>query len=213
VKHRGLLRAYRDLLVAAPLSVTSVREAEAAWRLHVVDALTALPVVEERAPAQVIDVGSGGGSPGIPIAIESGRAMTLLEARAPKARFLRRIVDELGLACEVVHARSEDLGRAGGRDAFDMALARALAPPAAAVELCLPLVRPGGCLVLWAAASESAPAAASAALVAGRLAAVVPTNASRALLVIEKTGPTPAAFPRRPGRARRRPPASLRSRT
>jgi 16S rRNA (guanine527-N7)-methyltransferase len=212
VKHADALRAYRDLVIAAPVSLTSVREPEAAWRLHVADALTAVPLVNERAPARLIDVGSGGGSPGVPLAIETGRAVTLLEARAPKVRFLQHVVDTLDLACEVVHGRSEELARAGGRDAWDMALARALAPPAAAVELCLPLVRPGGCVVLWSAAREAEGVGASAALVAGRLATVVPTSGSHALLVIEKTGPTPAAYPRRPGAARRRPPASLRSR-
>src|SRR5437763_11044755 len=118
------------MLVAAPLSVTAVREPAAAWALHVEDALAALPLIEARAPGTVIDVGSGGGSPGIPIAIETELPVALLEARAPKAAFLRRTVAALALACPVIHARSEALAAGEGRDAWDLALARALAPPA-----------------------------------------------------------------------------------
>ncbi len=211
MKHPELLHAYVARLVAAPLSVTSVREPGAAWDLHVEDALAAVPLLERRQPETMIDVGSGGGSPGIPLAIETGLAVTLLEARAPKAGFLRRVVAELGLSCDVVHARSEAMARGEGRDASDVALARALAPPGAAVELALPLVRPGGALVLWLAARDVDLVRATAPALAGRLADVLARPEGRALAVVEKVGPTPDAFPRRPGAARRRPPPSLRS--
>jgi 16S rRNA (guanine527-N7)-methyltransferase len=212
VKHPELLRADVDRLIAAPLSVTSVRDPEAAWALHVEDALAALPLVERRRPGTLIDVGSGGGSPGIPLAIETGASVTLLEARAPKAAFLRRTAAELGLSVEVLHARSETLAGGRGRDAWDVALARALAPPAAAVELCLPLVRPGGALVLWLAARELDAVDARAPALAGRTGDVLARPDGRAIVVVEKVGATPDGFPRRPGAARRRPPPSLRSR-
>ena len=212
MKHPELLRAYVDRLIAAPLSVTSVRDADAAWALHVEDALAALPLVERQRAQTIIDVGSGGGSPGIPLAIETGLAVTLLEARAPKAAFLRRTAAGLGLPVEVLHARSETLACGRGRDAWDVAVARALAPPAAAVELCLPLVRPGGALVLWLAARELAAVEAAAPALAGRRGDVLGRPDDRAIVVVEKVGPTPDGFPRRPGAARRRPPPSLRSR-
>jgi 16S rRNA (guanine527-N7)-methyltransferase len=211
VKHLDLLRAYRDRLAGATLSVTSVRDPVGAWALHIEDALAALPVVRSRAVAAIIDVGSGGGSPGIPLAIETGLPVTLLEARAPKAAFLRQVVRDLDLPCEVLHARSEWLARGSGRDHWDMAVARALAPPPAAVELSLPLVRPGGALVLWVAARDLDAVEAMAPLLAGRLVESRPRPDARALAVVEKLGPTPGQFPRRPGAARRRPPPSLRS--
>jgi 16S rRNA (guanine527-N7)-methyltransferase len=203
------LREYCDLLAAAPVSVTGVHDLEEIWRLHVEDALTALPVIERMAPRSVVDVGSGGGSPGIPIAIATGLAVALVESRAPKAAFLRRTVARLGLACEVLHQRSEDLARGRGRDAWDLALARALAPPPAAAELCLPLVRSGGHVLLWTANLDAAGLAAAAGFVAGDLAEIVATAGARSLALIEKTGPTPERYPRRPGVARRRPPGSI----
>jgi 16S rRNA (guanine527-N7)-methyltransferase len=204
------LRAYCDLVVAEPTSVTAVRAPEQAWEVLVEDALAALPIVGELGPAEAIDVGSGGGSPGIPLAIALGVRMTLLEATGTKARFLERAVAALSAPCSVVHARSEEYARGEGRDRFPLALARALAPPPVAVELVLPLVAPGGAAILWTASFDEAVVAAVASEVAGALEAVHVVDAAHRLLVIRKVGPTPARFPRRPGIARSRPLASIR---
>jgi 16S rRNA (guanine527-N7)-methyltransferase len=204
-----LLAEYCRLLEAAPVGVTSVRDPVELRRLHVDDALTALPLVEQLAPGTIVDVGSGGGSPGIPLAICTGAAVSLLESRASKASFLRDTVRRLELSCEVIHARSEALARGPGRDRWDLAVARALAVPPAAAEMCLPLVRPSGHLILWAANLDQDELARAAALVAGELVEVRPTDGARVLAVLRKAGPTPEPFPRRPGRARRRPPGSI----
>jgi len=127
VKHPEALRRYCELLASADVSVTSIRGADELWRRHVEDALTAADLVGTA--RTVVDVGSGGGSPGIPLALELDLAASLLEATRPKAAFLRRVVAEIGLAAEVVHARSEEYARGEGRDRFDLAVARALAPP------------------------------------------------------------------------------------
>jgi 16S rRNA (guanine527-N7)-methyltransferase len=214
VKHpEAALRAYRDLLVAEPVSVTSVRDPGAAWELHVADALTALERVLRLAPARVVDVGSGGGSPGIPLALAAGIDVTLLEASAAKCDFLRRTTASLGLACPVVHERSEQYGRAVGREAFDLALARALAPPGAAAELCLPLVGVGGHVLLWTADTDADALAGIAAEVGGTLAETVAVRPNRHLMLLAKTAPTPDRFPRRPGMATKRPLGQVRSRT
>lgn len=214
MKHpEAALRAYRDLLVAEPVSVTSVRDPAEAWDLHVADALTGLDVVRGLSPRTVIDVGSGGGSPGIPIAIAAGIDVTLLEASAAKCDFLRRTAATLGLACPVVHDRSEDFGRAEGRDAFDVALARALAPPAVAVELCLPLVRVGGHVLLWTADTDPAALELVAGMVGGALIEAVAVRPNRRLMLLGKAVPTPDRFPRRPGIAAKRPLGQVRSRT
>jgi 16S rRNA (guanine527-N7)-methyltransferase len=214
VKHPDAgLRRYRDLLVAEPTSVTAVRAPDDAWALHVEDALTAVGIVERLQPARVVDVGSGGGSPGIPLALVTGTPVTLLEATASKCDFLRRAVAALDLSATVVHARSEEVGRGDGRDAFDLALARALAPPPSAAELCLPLVRPGGHVVLWTARIDTGPVARAAAEVGGEVAEEVVVAPNRALVVLRKTAPTPDRFPRRPGMATTRPLGRVRSRT
>ena len=192
-------------LLATP-GLTAIRDPAEARRVHVDDALAALPLV---AGGPVVDVGSGGGSPGLPLAVVRPELrFDLLEATAKKCAFLRRWAAELPNV-EVVCARAEEHAAAEGRDAYATALARALAPPPAAVEWCLPLVRPGGRLVLYAAEEEGLAdrVAAAAEQVAGRLAEVVsvPGSERRRLLVVEKTGPTPERFPRRPGAARKRP--------
>ena len=204
-----LLAEYCRLLAAAPVGVTAVRDIDELRRLHVDDALTALPLVTRLSPAAIVDVGSGGGSPGIPLAISTEAAVTLVEARAAKASFLRDTVRRLGLSCEVLHDRSETLARGAGRDRWDLAVARALAPPPAAAEMCLPLVRPSGHLLLWAANLDADALAQTAALLNAELVEVEPTEGARVLALLRKAGPTPERFPRRPGRARRRPPGSI----
>lgn len=200
------LRAYRDLVVAEPTSVTAVRDPEAAWEVLVEGALAALPLVREVAPDEAVDVGSGGGSPGIPIALALDLPLVLLEATGTKCRFLERAVAALGAPCTVVHARSEEYARGDGRDRFPLALARALAPPPVAAELVLPLVAPGGAAILWTGAQVDAAAlAATAALVNGAVEAVHDVAPAGRLVVLRKVGVTPERFPRRPGIARARP--------
>ena len=200
------LRAYCDLVVAEPTSVTAVRDPARAWEVLVEDALAAVPIVRELAPAEAVDVGSGGGSPGIPLAIALDLDVTLLEATGTKCRFLERAVAEVEAPCTVVHARSEEYARGEGRDRFALAFARALAPPPVAAELVLPLVVPGGAAILWTGAVvDSAAIAETAALVSGEVEAVHDGAGRRRLVVLRKLGPTPERFPRRPGIARARP--------
>jgi 16S rRNA (guanine527-N7)-methyltransferase len=213
VKHPDpRLAAYRDLLVAAPVSVTSIRDPDGAWAVHVVDALAAVPLVERLRPGRIIDVGSGGGSPGIPVGIATGIPVDLLEATGAKCAFLRRCVEALAAPCEVIHDRSEHLARGAGRDAYDLALARALAPPLVAAELCLPLARPGGRVMLWTAEIEPDPVAAAAAAVGGELEETIVVGRNRRLVVLRKVSATPEEFPRRPGMAAKRPLLRVRSR-
>jgi 16S rRNA (guanine527-N7)-methyltransferase len=145
----------------------------------------------------VIDVGSGGGAPGIPIAVAlPEREVTLLEASRRKCDFLERVTRDLpnvGVACG--RAEEQELDR------FGVAVAKALAPPPVAAEWCLPLVRPGGGAVLWAGPSVEPDRVAR---VAERLASELGDSPS-GFLVLRKLGPTPAGFPRRPGMARKRP--------
>jgi 16S rRNA (guanine527-N7)-methyltransferase len=213
VKHPDTgLAAYRDLLIAAPVSVTSIRDPDRAWAVHVEDALAAAPLVERLAPARIVDVGSGGGSPGIPIALATGIPVDLLEATGAKCAFLRRCVEALGAPCQVIHDRSEHFARAAGRDAYDLVLARALAPPPVAAELCLPLARAGGHVLLWTAETAPEPLAETAAAVGGEPAETHVVGPNRRLALLRKVSATPEGFPRRPGMAAKRPAVRVRSR-
>jgi 16S rRNA (guanine527-N7)-methyltransferase len=207
VKHPDArLRAYCDLVVSEPTSVTAVREPGRAWDVLVEDALTAAELVRGLAPADAVDVGSGGGSPGIPLALSLDLPTTLLEATGTKCRFLERAVAAVGAPCTVVHARSEEYARGEGRDRFAVAFARALAPPPAATELVLPLVAPGGAAILWTGADlDAAAVSATAEHIGGSLGAVHDAGEGRRLVVLAKREATPERFPRRPGIARARP--------
>ena len=188
------LRRWLDELVATP-GLTSVPR-EDAYRVHVEESLGALEVVRSLA-GPIVDVGSGGGAPGIPLAVElPDRAVTLLEASRRKCTFLERWARELPNV-EVVCGRAEEQPV----DRWGVAVAKALASPPVAAEWCLPLVAPGGAAVLYVGPSAEAEQVAQ---VAEQLAAEL-AESPPGLLVLRKLGPTPVGFPRRPGVARKRP--------
>lgn len=158
------------------------------------DALRALPLLEGY-EGPVVDVGSGGGSPGIPLAVTlPEREVTLLDAERRKCDFLRRWAPS---NAEVVWGRAEEQEP----ERFGVALAKALAQPPVAAELCLPLVRTGGAAILWLGerADLEQLAAASEQLGGG------PPELRDGLAVLPKVEPTPLAFPRRVGVAKKRP--------
>jgi len=197
------------MVASEPVSLTAIRDPRRLREELVDDALTACEVIGDRLPHAVVDVGSGNGSPGIPLALCYGSPVTLLESQARKGAFLVRCSDQLGIDCPVVVERSETFARGEGRDSFDLALARALAPPPVALELCLPLVRPGGRLVVWIGRTDLESLGGVAAQLGGGRPRSVATGTGRALLVVEKLAATPERFPRRPGMAGKRPLASL----
>jgi 16S rRNA (guanine527-N7)-methyltransferase len=188
----------------AERGLTAVSDREEGRRVHVDDALAAAELIVD---GPVVDVGSGGGSPGVPIAVaRPDLHVDLLEAQRRKCAFLEAVAAEipnLGVVC----ARAEEHGWAEGRDAYGTAVAQALAPPPVALEWCLPLVRPGGRVVLLAGDADLRAAAAVSAELGGGAPEQValPGSERRSLLVVPKLEPTPDRFPRRPGVARKRP--------
>jgi 16S rRNA (guanine527-N7)-methyltransferase len=189
------LERWLEDLLATP-GLTAIADPEEARRMLVDDALRAVPVLAAL-DGPIVDVGSGGGSPGVPLAVAlPDRRFTLLEAERRKCRFLERIAAELPNV-EVVWGRAEEQPV----EQYGVALAKALARPPVAVELCLPLVRAGGAVVLWVGATaDRERVAGAAARVAGTL-----EQEHDGLLVLRKVGPTPAGFPRRAGMAKKRP--------
>jgi 16S rRNA (guanine527-N7)-methyltransferase len=161
----------------------------------------------------LVDVGSGGGLPGLPLKIaRPDLAVTLVEADQRKAAFLVQACAALGLGdVAVLAARAEDVGRDPRyRETFDVAVARAVAPMPVLAELCLPLVRVGGRLLAQKTDWEDIAAARRAIeILGGSLDEIshAPSTARTAgiVVVVGKVRPTPAGYPRRPGAAARKP--------
>jgi 16S rRNA (guanine527-N7)-methyltransferase len=173
-----------------------VRDLVEARRVHLDGSLAAVDVLQ-RFAGPVVDVGSGGGAPGIPLAAAlPEREVTLLEANGRKCVFLREIAREFSNVT-VVRGRAEEQES----DRFGVAVAKALAPPPVAAEWCLPLVARGGAVVLYVGPSADV---AHVDRVSSRLGGG-PAEQVPGLLVLEKLEATPPGFPRRPGVAKKRP--------
>jgi len=180
-------------VVATP-GLTAISDLAEARRVLLDDSLRGVELVA-RFDGPLVDVGSGGGAPGIPLAhAEPERGFVLLDAERRKCEFLERWAPP---NARVVWGRAEEQET----DWAGVAVAKALAHPPTAIEWCLPLVREGGAVVLWVGPSaEPDRVAAVAARIAGEL-----EEAPGGFLVVRKTGPTPEGFPRRVGVARKRP--------
>ena len=207
---------YRDELLRwnRRVNLTSVTDPAAVEMRHFVDSISCLvalrDLLAEKPTASVVDVGSGAGFPGLPlkIAVPSIR-LTLLDSVGKKSAFLQYVVARLGMeGVTVLAGRAEELAHQPAlREQFDVALGRALAPLPALLELCLPFVRLGGRLVanrrgdLAAQQAEAEPAART---LGGRFRAPIPVDlgpelSGYGLVVVDKIGPTPERYPRRPG--------------
>lgn len=198
------------------INLTAIREPSAVATAHVLDSLSALSWLRERGAKRVLDLGSGGGYPGIPLAAALPDAsVTLIEPIAKKARFLRAVVEATGLAdrVTVLATRAEALAaEPGQRGTWSVVTARAVASTADLVELAFPLLARGGALVAWKRGELSAELAAARravdALGGGTLElhdVTVAGLADHRLAIATRTGAVPDAYPRDPSARRRRP--------
>ena len=189
------LERWLERLVAVP-GLTAIRDPAEARRVHLQESLTAVPFVE-RYSGSVVDVGSGGGAPGIPIAAAlPDREVVLLDAIRRKCDFLESVARAFPNV-RVLCGRAEEQAT----EQFGVAVAKALAPPPIALEWCLPLVAVGGAAILFVGPSADTDAVAHA---SAQLGGGDPEQ-HPGLLVVPKLAPTPPGFPRRPGIARKRP--------
>lgn len=218
------LGRYLDLLLETSKvhNLTSVTEPDQAWMRHILDSLTLLPLLQagedgedageaaDRGPLSVIDVGSGGGLPGVPLAIVApSLKVTLLEATGKKAEFLKRVVAELGLKnTRVINDRAERIGQwPEYRERYDLAVARAVGPMSVIAELTVPLVRVGGRVLLikgQKAEEELAAAKQALHLLHVHHAGTIETPTGR-VVVLDKPRKTPRAYPRKDGEPKRAP--------
>ena len=191
----GRLDRWLAALISTP-GLTAIRDPAEARRALLDDALRGAHVMRQY-EGSIVDVGSGGGTPGIPLAAAfPEREVTLLEAERRKCDFLERWTADFP-NLRVVWGRAEEQVT----DAFGVAVAKALAPPPVAAEWCLPLVRLGGAAVLWVGPSADLESVSRVSALLGGASAELDDG----LVVLRKLEPTPAGFPRRVGVARKRP--------
>jgi 16S rRNA (guanine527-N7)-methyltransferase len=203
---RGLLTEWNRRL-----NLTAIDDPEGVETLHFVDSIAGLLALPA-GPLRVVDVGSGGGLPGLALRIARPcLRLTLLEATGKKCDYLAAAVQGLGLddpPVEVLNARAEDVGRdPARRESWDAALARGLAPLNVLAELCLPLVGTGGLVVAWKKRpieDEQRAATRAITILGGRRLAAMPVDLpglppDRQLVRLAKERPTPSIYPRRPG--------------
>ncbi len=214
-RHRlGLLL---NLLTEDPLAPTSIRTRDAVLDDHLADSLVALDSPAIQRARSVLDLGSGAGLPGLPLAISLPETMfALLDSSSRKVGFVERAVEFCGLAnVEVVHGRAESFADGGHR--YDVVTARAVASLPVVLEYAAPLLRMGGTLIVWRGQRdpELEASASRAAAVLGLGPPTIepvrpyPRAEHRHLYVTAKLEETPSRFPRRPGLALKRPLGTL----
>ena len=208
---------YVELLLEANarLNLTRIVDPAEVARLHLLDALSVLPLLDALAPRRALDLGTGGGVPGMVLALaRPDMSWTLVDSVRRKADAVRGFTDALGMHnVTVIAERAEALGRGvTHREQFDLVAARACAALPVLAEYALPLIRVGGALVAWKGPIQPdelrAGRAAATQLGGGDLEvqpARIAALGDHQIVSIRKVGPTPQRFPRRPGQPTRRP--------
>jgi 16S rRNA (guanine527-N7)-methyltransferase len=216
IDHLRLLLAWNQAI-----NLSAIRDPLAAVREHILDSLSAAQVLRERGIEALLDLGSGGGYPGLPLAlaVPAKRAL-LVESVGKKAAFLSAaaalVSGEGGAAAaeiDVFNGRAEALAAdRRHRERWPAVVARAIAPLAELAEIALPLVAPGGLLLAWKRRpleAELLAAGPALEILGGGPPRVLPVAVAglgdHLLVVIDKIAPTPAAYPRDPAQRRRQP--------
>ncbi len=213
----ALMTFERELLAwNEKFNLTAIRDAEEIRTKHFLDSFSCVLAWKENPPRRMIDIGTGAGFPGIPLKIlYPSMRLTLVESVGKKANFCRHMVEALRLeATEVVTARGEDVGQMPThREAYDWAVARAVANLPVLAEYLLPLVQVGGAML--AQKGQSGPAETHKAekalkILGGRTRHLLPVTLpgvadERYLVVVDKVAATPPQYPRKPGEPAKKP--------
>ncbi len=191
------------------VNLTAITAPEDVAKKHFLDSLAAEPYLGRG--ADIIDVGTGAGFPGVPLLIlRPDLRLTLMDSLQKRLAFLEAVIKELGLTAACVHARAEDAGQdARYRARFDAALTRAVSALPVLCELTLPLVKVGGVSIAYkgvAAAELMQSENALRTLHAAPRRVEIPSDyGARELVILTKTGETPKQYPRKAGTPAKKP--------
>ncbi|MBN1231108.1 MAG: 16S rRNA (guanine(527)-N(7))-methyltransferase RsmG [Anaerolineales bacterium] len=217
-EQNDLFIAFEELLLEwnEKINLTAIRDREGIRIKHFLDSGSCLRVMDNTSIDRVIDVGTGGGFPGIPLKILSPEIkLTLVDSVGKKTRFLSLVCDTLGFTnVDVITMRAEEIGRlAEHRERYDWAIARALAPMPVLSEYLLPLVKVGGFMLAQKgsnAENEVQESKNAIGILGGKLKTIKPVTLdesaeSHNLVVLEKIKPTSDIYPRPVGIPSRKP--------
>ena len=215
-KYAAILKEWNE-----KMNLTGIVDDQGIALRHFIDSLTLVPFIQDEIQEQgddtlkLIDVGTGAGFPGIPLkVVVPSLQMTLLDALRKRVLFLQEVYTHLGLEqIKAVHMRAEDAGRSKThREKYDIATARAVAALPVLCELCLPLVKTGGVFMAMKGAldeelshSEKAVVAMGATIETVRHFTLPGSDMQRTIVLIRKIRPTPAKYPRKPGKPEKDP--------
>lgn len=209
-------QAYCDLLLEwnEKMNLTAIRKPEEVAVKHFVDSLSLLSVLELPRKANVIDIGTGAGFPGVPLKIaRTDLSLTLLDSLNKRLVFLGELAGRLGLTAELLHMRAEEGGRQPQlREQFDAAVSRAVASLNLLAEYCLPYVKVGGVFASMKGPDvqeELEQAKQAISLLGGKIREVktfaLPDGSRRSVILIDKVVPTPEKYPRHGSKIAKRP--------
>ena len=186
------------------LNLTAITEPDEIIVKHFADSLTALSVIDVPRGAKIIDVGTGGGFPGIPLLLaRPDIELTMLDSTKKKLAFVQEAVDELGLNAVVLHKRAEEAGQSELRESFDFCVSRAVAALNVLSEYCIPFVKVNGTFLAMKGSKgneelEAAKKAISAlgGKVINKKSIILPDGGERILIDIKKISHTATKYPR-----------------
>ena len=197
-KYREILLSYNE-----KFNLTAITDPYEIEVKHFLDSVVGEKYIPQG--AAVVDIGSGAGFPAVPLKIyRPDLKITMLDSLAKRVRFLEEVVKTLGLSnAESIHIRAEDAAKGTFRESFFVAVARAVAPFATLSEYALPMVKVGGKFIAYKGPDveeELAAGKKAVTVLGGKILSAekyrLPDGSGRSLIVIGKTSPTPAKYPR-----------------
>lgn len=202
-----LLQNYMEKLLVwnESINLTAIKEEEEFVVKHYADSLAIVGLEEYRRAEKIVDVGTGGGFPGIPLAIFSPeKEFVLLDSLGKRLKVIDEIAGELGINnIKTIHGRSEDIGQNPlYRESFDLCVSRAVAELSTLSEYCLPLVKTGGYFVSYKGLEieeELKNAEKAISILGGEISGKIPTKTEHNLVILKKKRKTPKSYPRKAG--------------